>query len=160
MRLIVVHPTLLKLRPVPSSNLPESQRINLPLGSRVIVETYDEYDKDHYKLQLTASLGSGQDKSMVWYVYKPHVKILPFISDYATIHLSNDSQLNVRSSPDTINTNNIIYKVKNGATVEVIDYFNGGDLWWLARPTDDQSKPFGWMSAKYLKLLSNEGCSA
>lgn len=159
MRLVVIHPTLLKLRPVDSSKLTESQRINLPIGSRVILQTYDDYDKDHYKVKSMASLSSGADKSMVWYVYKPHVKVLPYISDYAVIQLANDTQLNVRSAPD-VNANNIIYKLKNNASVEVIDYYNGGDLWWLARPTEDQTKPFGWMSAKYLKLLSNEGCSA
>lgn len=159
MRLVVIHPTLLKLRPVDSSKLTESQRVNLPIGSRVILQTYDDYDKDHYKVKLMASLSSGADKSMVWYVYKPHVKVLPYISDYALVQLANDTQLNVRSSPD-VNGNNVVYKLKNGSSVEVIDYYNGGDLWWLARPTEDQTKPFGWMSAKYLKLLSNEGCSA
>ena len=52
MRLIITHTTLLKLHPVDSSTLTEAQKINFPLGSRLILSSYEEHNLDHYKLTL------------------------------------------------------------------------------------------------------------
>jgi hypothetical protein len=158
MRLIITHTTLLKLHPVDSSTLTETQKINFPVGSRLILSSYEDHNPDHYKLTLVASLGSGKDKSMVWYVYKPHAFILPSDREFATVNLSTDTHLNVRSSPNVV-SDNIVYKIPNHVDVELIECCFNQQLWWLGKPLGDDKKAYGWMSAKYLNLYTPEGCS-
>ncbi|VXD25295.1 conserved hypothetical protein [Planktothrix serta PCC 8927] len=158
MRLIITHTTLLKLRPVDSSSLTESQKINLVVGSRLIIANYEDQDQDHYRITLLTSLGSGQDKSMVWYVYKPHALIIPSDREFATVNLSTNSKLNVRSSP-AVASNNVIYQIPNQIDVELIECCYNQELWWLGKPLNDPNKAYGWISAKYLKLYTSEGCS-
>lgn len=159
MRLIITHTTLLKLRPVDSSTLTESQKTNFPLGSRLMIENYEDYNQDHYQITLATSLGSGKDKSMVWYVYKPHAVVVLSDREFATVTLSTDSKLNVRSTPH-VDANNVIYQIPNHVDVELIECTYNQELWWLARPMNDEKKAYGWISGKYLKLYTPEGCSA
>ena len=158
MRLIITHTTLLKLHPVDSSTLTETQKINFPLGSRLILSSYQDHKPDHYQITLVASLGSGKDKSMVWYVYKPHALVVLSDREFATVNLSTDTNLNVRSSPDAV-SDNVIYKIPNHVDVELIECYFNQQLWWLGKPLGDDKKAYGWISGKYLNLYTPEGCS-
>jgi hypothetical protein len=159
MRLIITHTTLLKLHPVDSSALTEAQKINIPVGSRLMLTNYEDQNQDHYQITLVASLGSGKDKSMVWYVYKPHALILASDREFATVSLSTDTKLNVRSSPNVISSN-VIYQIPNHVDVELIESSFNQELWWLGKPLNDDKKSYGWISGKYLKLYTPEGCSS
>jgi len=67
--------TLIKQSPVDSSQLPSSQRQNVPLGTFLILQSYGDpsINDNHYKLSLKTIQFKGYN---TWYAYAPHVQIL------------------------------------------------------------------------------------
>ncbi|MGD1855398.1 MAG: D-Ala-D-Ala carboxypeptidase family metallohydrolase [Leptolyngbyaceae cyanobacterium] len=72
-KLKVVSDTQFKQRPELSSNLPQQEKVFVPNGTELDLKTSDVVQAGHLKVTLTKPLGPAQQ--LVWYVYKPDVRV-------------------------------------------------------------------------------------
>lgn len=73
MRLKVVQSTVLKLKPVQSSELPDTDKFPLEAGKELDLHSYLDDGNNHLRVAFQGIAFQGRN---TWYVYSPHVQLL------------------------------------------------------------------------------------